>query len=287
MPIIKKKPERKKIPGKYLLLIVTIICLGLMIMTFSMDIQGNALNSVAGFVIVPFQKGMTNLSSMIVDSLEQKKTIEELQAENAALKEEINTLNSENTLLMQDYYELTSLRELFELDNTYSEYDKVGARIIAAGSGNWFDSFIIDKGSADGIAVDMNVIAGSGLVGIVTEVGTNWARVNTIINNDANVSAKVLHSQDNMVVSGSMELIENGVISFSGLLDDDNNVNSGDKVVTSNISSKYLPGIMIGYIDTVDYDANNMTKSGYITPVVDFKHLSEVLVITELKQTPD
>ncbi len=287
MPVIKKKPERKKIPGKYLLLIVTIICLGLMIMTFSMDIQGNALNSVAGFVIVPFQKGMSNLSSMIVDSMEQKKTLEELRAENAALKEEINTLNSENTLLMQDYYELTSLRELFELNDTYSEYDKVGAKIIAAGSGNWFDSFIIDKGSADGIAVDMNVIAGSGLVGIVTEVGTNWARVNTIINNDANVSAKVLHSQDNMMVSGSMELIENGVISYSGLLDDDNDVNSGDKVVTSNISSKYLPGIMIGYIDTVEYDANNMTKSGYITPVVDFQHLSEVLVITELKQTPD
>ena len=208
MPIIKKKPERKKIPGKYLLLIVTIICLGLMIMTFSMDIQGNALNSVAGFVIVPFQKGMTNLSSMIVDSLEQKKTIEELQAENAALKEEINTLNSENTLLMQDYYELTSLRELFELDNTYSEYDKVGARIIDAGSGNWFDSFIIDKGSADGIAVDMNVIAGSGLVGIVTEVGTNWARVNTIINNDANVEGSKKYLADRFMRSYGLDTDE-------------------------------------------------------------------------------
>ena len=59
----------------------------------------------------------------------------------------------------------------------------------------------------------------------------------------------------------------------------------GDKIVTSNISDKYLPGILIGYINTINTDSNNLTKSGYITPAVDFEHLEEVLVILELKQT--
>ena len=59
----------------------------------------------------------------------------------------------------------------------------------------------------------------------------------------------------------------------------------GDKIVTSNISDKYLPGILIGYISTINRDANNLTKSGYITPAVDFEHLEEVLVILEQKQT--
>ena len=58
----------------------------------------------------------------------------------------------------------------------------------------------------------------------------------------------------------------------------------GDKVVTSNISEKFLPGILIGYISELGNDANNLTKSGEITPVVDFRHIQEVLVITDLKR---
>ena len=55
-------------------------------------------------------------------------------------------------------------------------------------------------------------------------------------------------------------------------------------MVTSNISEKYLPGILIGYISELNNDANNLTKSGQITPVVDFEHLQEVLVILERKE---
>ena len=76
-----------------------------------------------------------------------------------------------------------------------------------------------------------------------------------------------------------------GCITFSQLLDGQNRVKEGDKVVTSNISDKYLPNILIGYISTIDRDANNLTKSGQIVPAVDFEHLGEVLVITDRKQT--
>ena len=57
----------------------------------------------------------------------------------------------------------------------------------------------------------------------------------------------------------------------------------GDQIVTSYISDKYLQGILIGYISEVNVDSNNLTRSGYITPVVDFKNLQEVLVITTTK----
>ena len=75
------------------------------------------------------------------------------------------------------------------------------------------------------------------------------------------------------------------LIEFSKLVDDKNLVVEGDKIVTSNISDYYLPGILVGYISTIDTDSNNLTKSGFVTPAVDFSHLEEVLVITELKQT--
>lgn len=282
-PIVKRKVEKPKIPGKYVMLMLSMLCIILMLTTFTTNITGTFLGNIAGFIIVPFQKGITAISSTFVEVSREKDTIEELQAANQALQEQIDELQIENNLLMQDKYELTNLRELYELDQQYSEFDKVGARVISASSGNWFDSFIIDKGSDDGILVDMNVIAGSGLVGRVVETGKNWARVTTVINDNSNISATVLHTQDNLIVSGDLRLIEDGFIRYSQLIDEDNQVGIGDKVVTSNISDKYLPGILLGYVASVETDSNNLTKSGYITPVVDFEHLSEVLVITQLK----
>ncbi len=211
--------------------------------------------------------------------------IRDLLTENEALKKQVDELTIENTRLQQDRYELTNLRQLYNLDNQYDEYEKTGARIIARDSGNWFYSFVIDKGAMDGIAVDMNVMAGSGLVGRVVSVGPNWAKVKSIIADDSNVSAMVLASSDNLIVSGNLKLYNTGVIEFEQLIDSDNVVVEGDKIVTSNISDKFLPGILIGYINTINQDANNLTKSGYITPAVDFEHLEEVLVIMELKQT--
>ncbi|MDE5589882.1 MAG: rod shape-determining protein MreC, partial [Acetatifactor sp.] len=165
-------------------------------------------------------------------------------------------------------------------------YNKVGARIIARDAGNWYSSFLIDKGSDDGLAVDMNVIAGGGLVGRITSVGPKWARVNSIISDNSYVSGMTLSTEDNMMVAGDLKLMADNCISFSQLVDSKNMVVEGDKVVTSNISDKFLPNILIGYISYIEKDANNLTKSGLITPAVDFEHLGEVLVITDIKQVP-
>ena len=131
---------------------------------------------------------------------------------------------------------------------------------------------------------DMNVIAGGGLVGRITSVGPNWSRVTSIISDNSNVSGMTLATGDNLIVSGDLQMMAQGVILFSKLVDSQDAVAEGDKVVTSDISDKYLPNILIGYISTINKDTNNLTKSGYLTPVVDFEHLSEVLVITDKKQ---
>lgn len=284
-PIVKKKGEKFTLPSKYLLFILTILCTGMVLLTFNTTVFSGPLSAVAGYTVVPFEEGISVVGSWLSGRSEQLVRISDLLTENEMLKKQVDELTIENTRLQQDRYELTNLRQLYNLDNQYDEYEKTGARIIAKDSGNWFYSFVIDKGAMDGIAVDMNVMAGSGLVGRVVAVGPNWAKVKSIIADDSNVSAMVLSSSDNLIVSGNLKLYNSGVIEFEQLIDSDNVVVEGDKIVTSNISDKFLPGILIGYINTINSDANNLTKSGYITPAVDFEHLEEVLIIMELKQT--
>lgn len=284
-PIIKRKGERFTLPSKYLLLILTILCTGMMLVTFGTDVFNRPLNTAVGYVIVPFQRGISAMGGWLSSRSEELVQIRTLLDENARLREEIAALTEENTLLQQDKYELNRMRELVALDEQYGEYDKVGARIIGRDSGNWYSAFVIDKGADDGLAVDMNVIAGGGLVGRITSVGPNWARVTSVISDNVNVSAMTLSTEDNLTVTGDLKLMANNCITFSQLVDSQNKVVEGDKVVTSDISDKYLPNILIGYINTINKDNNNLTKSGLVTPAVDFEHLSEVLVITDLKQT--
>ncbi|MBE5831287.1 MAG: rod shape-determining protein MreC [Butyrivibrio sp.] len=283
-PIIKKRGEEFALPSKYLLFILTVLCTALIIITFNTNLFTGPLNSFAGIFVVPFQKGMTTVGTYIKDSAERLSSITKLLEENEELKAKIDELTVANTTLEQEKYELTELRNLYQLDDAYENYEKVGARIIGKDAGNWYHAFIIDKGSDDGLAIDMNVIANGALVGRIIDVGPDWAKVQAIIADNASVSGMVLSSSDNLIVTGNLELYNQGFISFSKLVDDVDKVRIGDKIVTSNISDKYLPGILIGYISTIDDDSNNLTKSGTLTPAVDFEHMNVVLVLLELKK---
>lgn len=284
---MKRKRTKFTLQSKYLLLILTGFCIVLMAVTFTTDLFTGFLAEITGYVTVPFQKGVSEAGSFLSERSEELVQIRDLLAKNKELQEQIDELTIENNTLTQEKYELNNLRSLYQLDQAYAEYEKVGARVIGKDAGNWFNSFIIDKGSDDGIAVNMNVMAGSGLVGIVTEVGANWARVTSIIDDTSNVSGMVLATGDNLIVSGDLEMMSHNTIRFTKLIDSAGKVKEGDKVVTSNISDKYLPGLLIGYITSMDSDSNNLTHSGTITPVVDFEHMDEVLVILDMKQQID
>lgn len=273
--------------SKYLLLILTCFCVLLMLVTFTTDLFSGPLAGVSGYLTVPFQKGISEAGTYLTKRSEELTQIKDLIEENKRLQEQVDALIIENNTLTQDKYELNNLRSLYLLDKEYDQYEKIGAKVIGKSSGNWFDSFTVDKGSKDGVAVDMNVMSGSGLVGIVTEVGTNWARVTSIIDDSSNVSGMTLSSGDNLIVSGSLELMNQNKILFSKMIDSEKKVKEGDKVVTSNISDKYLPNILIGYITSIESDSNNLTHSGTISPAVDFEHLDEVLIILNLKKQAD
>ncbi|MCI9417814.1 MAG: rod shape-determining protein MreC [Eubacterium sp.] len=281
---MKRKP-RFKIPSKYVLMGLTLLCAILVYASFTMNLSGGPLNTAAGYVFIPMQRGINHVGLWISDKTDNLKDLKDVMEENAKLKAQVDELTSELNTIKLEQYELNNLRDLLELDQKYPSYEKVAANVIGKDAGNWFSIFTIDKGAKDGIETDMNVIAGSGLVGIVTDVGPNYAKVRAIIDDISKVSGMVLTTSDRCIVHGDLqEMNANQNILLTDLKDSDDEAQAGDPVVTSNISDKYLQGILIGYINKMEMDSNNLTKSGTVTPAVDFEHLEEVLVILDKKQ---
>jgi rod shape-determining protein MreC len=268
---------------KYVLFACLAICIGLVILSFRYEERLAPVKSAVGYVITPMQKGINSIGSFISDKLDNLKNISELLEENEQLKEQVNLLSYENKLLRQDKYELNELRELYELDQKYLDYPKVAARIISKDTNNWYTFFTIDKGTRDGLAVDMNVLAGNGLAGIIVEAHYNYSKVRAIIDDKSNVHGMFLKTSDTCIVRGDLELMEQGRIRVE-MISKDADIYDGYEVVTSHISPKFLQGILIGYVSDIRLDSSNMTKTAYLTPAVDFEHLEEVLIITELKE---
>jgi rod shape-determining protein MreC len=229
------------------------------------------------------QKGISYVGMWMNDLSGNFETMKDMKKKNEELQTKIDELTIDNTRLRQEQYELDRLRELYKLDENYSDYEKIGARVIASNGSNWFTDFTIDKGKNDGVQIDSNVLAGSGLVGIVTEVGPDYARVRSIIDDSSNVSAMVLSTSDICMVRGDLELVSDGRIRFEKLANNENPVEVGEQIVTSYVSDRFVQGLFIGYISEIQVDSNNLTRSGYITPAVDFSKIQEVLVITTTK----
>ena len=277
--------RKKTIPSNLLLLFLLILCVMVLFTSYVSVFSGGVFTSVSNYVVVPMQKGLDFVGSSVSESRENAVTISDLKAQNAMLTQQVEDLTTQlnNTQLEQS--ELEGLRELYNLDQQYSDYEKTGARVIARGGSNWFNTFTIDKGSDDGIKVNMNVIAGSGLAGIVTETGKSYSIVRAVIDDTSNISGMSLNTGNLCIVSGDIKTMTNeNRINLTNLEDPDNQITEGEPIVTSNISDKYLPGILIGYVTTLSENANNLTKSGTLTPAVDFKHLQNVLVIMQVKE---
>lgn len=285
---MKKRKTKRSLSSKYLLLILTGVCISVILLSFTFNISGGPLNAVAGYVFIPMQNGINQVGGWISKQADKLENLSIVMAENDELKKQVEALTVELNTIKLERYELENLRELYDLDQKYPSYEKVAANVIGKDAGNWFNTFTIDKGTNDGIEVNMNVMAGSGLVGIVSDVGPNYAKVKAIISDTSSVSGMVLTTSDNIIVSGSLQKMnENMSIEFSGLNDRANEVQVGDPVVTSYVSYDYQQGILIGYIKEITTDSNNLTRSGTITPAVDFEHIEEVLVILNKKQVTE
>lgn len=268
--------------NRLVLIVLSVSCVGMIGLTTIKNEQLRPLRTAVGYLLMPVQTGVNRVGSAVYSNFKNQEKMRTALADNESLREQVATLTMENTRLQSDSYELSRLRKLYELNQTYGQYRMTGARVIAKDTGNWFHVFRIDKGARDGIKPDMNVVGDGGLIGIVTDVGDNYATVRSIIDDVSRVSAMAIQSNDTCIVSGNLQLYANGKLKISDITDTAD-IKDGDAIVTSTVSSKFLPGILIGYAGDLKTDPDRLTRSGTLVPVADFETIQEVLVILDLK----
>ena len=271
-----KKPAKDR--TAMIVAVAAIILIIVMSITSRQRENMSAVEKWVGNIFTPVQKVFSTGVSTVGESLSSVINIGRIKKQNGDLSKQVVELQKEVIQLRMDRDELEELRELRYMLSVTEEkdnYKSVAASIIGKSPSNWFDIFTIDVGADHGVKKDSIVLASNGLVGRVVEVGSNWAKVAGIIDNNSSVSFHVLRDANTQgIVTGSITSELSGYL-FDPLAE----IVVGDKLITSGLGI-FPKGILIGEVSDVARTSDQLLKTIKVEPAVNFKKLNKVLVMT-------
>jgi len=263
-----------------LFFLIAVALIAAMAYTYDTERYVTKVESIVGTVFTPIQKVFYQMGEGISNLFSSISEIGTLRATNEKLQKEVEKLRKENIQLQELMNENKRLKEALNFKTENVELDLKLATITGKNSGNWFNTFTIDKGKNEGIQPGMAVLDERGnMVGQITEVGDNWAKVLAIIDRDSSVSAVDVRTRDNGVVRGDSN---GGLIMIYLPLDAE--LIEGDVVTTSGMS-RFPKGLIIGKVSKVTRDPGSLLKQAVIEPAADFERLEYVFVVTNTTNT--
>ncbi|HLR35099.1 MAG TPA: rod shape-determining protein MreC [Tissierellales bacterium] len=277
MSIFKKYKSRMVVTAVAIILIIT------MGMTNSGRKKMTKTENVFGNVFEPVEKFFYNTGQKFAGFFGSIGNIGKLKSENEELKKKIAALEDENRKYEDVIGKSDFLRMEAELFKN-TKHDLISAQVIGKEPGNWFNRFKIDKGSNDGIKKDDIVVQGverernvyhEGVIGRVVEVGEDWAKVTSIVDESSNISFKITRTQDGGMLSGNVDGELNGYL-FESKAD----VTKGDKLMTSGLGGGYIKDLYIGDVKEVIKKDDDLMERVIISPAVDFKKIYKVYIIS-------
>lgn len=205
---------------------------------------------------------------------------EALEAANEELKARVAAMEDEARSVDALQRENERLRSLTGLLAEHEDYKLVSTYIIARNSGGWTSTVTINKGSSAGIAAGMCAITAQGqMIGLVTDVGANWATVTTVLDSSLEISAIISSSGYAGMVQGAYISGQAGKLRMD-YLPTDAVVRNGDQVITAG-STIYPRDLVLGYVSDAGFDETGVAKYALIEPAADFERLEQVFVITD------
>lgn len=265
---------------KQILVLVAVVLAITAIVTAGKKSNATIFDNALCFIVTPLQNISTTVGGWFGERISSFQDESDVYAENEELKAKVELLEAENKRLALYEEENAKLSKLLEISQKYPQYETTATNIIGKDPGNWYQVFVIDKGTKDGITADMVLTSAGGVVGKITEAGFTYSKAQSILDNRSSVAAMSLRTGDLGVVRGDYSLMDDGLCRME-YIDAESEIMKGDEIVTSQLSDIYPVGLTIGYVKEIVTDTNGLTKYAIIEPQVDFKHLSTLLVITE------
>lgn len=249
------------------------------LITITLDFRGGdsgplaALGRLSLAVISPLQEAVSKVFRPVGSFFSDVARLPSLKEENERLRAQLEEIQGQQTRFLEQEAELKELRSALKLRDQLG-FQTVGATVIAESPSNFEWAVTIDRGSADGVDVDMPVMTGAGLVGRVVEVGSNWSKVMLIIDPESGVGARLSASQETGILRGQRERDLR-----LDLVDPSTPVRAGEPVVTSGRGGIFPPGIPVGVVSEVVPDEAGLEHQVLVRPNVDFSRLGVVLVV--------
>lgn len=267
---------------------IGIVCVlvGLMIRTASTGGMSTLTQNVVGTVISPFQTLSANISNAVSGVIENAINLGSLKAQNQELKKQVSKLQSD----VVDYNEIKRenqmLRSYVDIAQESDNRKYTTAMVISRDPGQWFSSFTIDKGTANGIQKDDPVITSDGLVGVVVTPMLTTSVVSTVLDPSVHVGSIVSQTGDTGITQGSRELAANGEFELS-YLTKGSSVTTGNIIVTTGRGGVYPKDLKVGIVQDLKTDISGNSINAICKPMVDPASVKNVLVITDFtgKQT--
>ena len=231
-------------------------------------------------VLTPIRTGVSHLTDQAEQLYSYIFKYESLAAENAALKEKLAQMEDDARRADAVARENDNLRAMLGLIDTHEDYKVVDSYIIAWGSVDWTNTITINRGSNAGIAAGMCAITANGeVVGLVTEAGTNYSVIKTVLDSSLGISATIAGSGYNGMVQGNYAEGREDLLRMN-YLPSDAVIRNHDQVVTSG-STVYPKGLILGNVVDADFDDTGVAKYALLQPAADIDTLEQVFIITQ------
>jgi rod shape-determining protein MreC len=263
---------------------VKIVLIVAVLLTAGLAVASNLLGTTIGDLVVqavltPLRSGASALTDQAENIYDYIFKYEQLAAENAALREQLSQIQSDNRDAASIKRENDRLRELLELTKEHADYELVDSYIISWNSMDWSYSFTVSKGTNAGIQTGMCAITESGaVVGVVTEVGSNYSVITSVLDSSLDISATIASSGYSGIVRGSYASGQMGMLRMD-YLPSAAVVRNNDQVVTAG-STVYPRNLILGNIVDWAINDNGIAKYAILKPAADIDSLEQVFIIT-------
>ena len=266
--------------GIWVLFAAAVIAVMLAVMSYLSNTSSPLVNA-ANVIASPFRSAYTAVATWFNDKQNYYRDTTQLQEENAELRRKIAEMEAEVRQAEADREENRRLRELLDLREQRRDFVFESAFITEHEVTNWTSSLTLNKGTIHDVAVNDCVIDETGaLVGVVSEVGTNWCTVLCITDTDTSLGALVFRTDEIGVAEGDFQLMDQSKLKLSYLSPDAQLLN-GDLIVTSGLGGFLPSGLVIGSVEEVKLDDSGSTQYAVLQPSADFDALTEVFVIKD------